>query len=81
MLDGGLSEFVLAKGTCCSQRTSPPQLVTAAWGHQYQFYDVRVWSAHPPITTVKLESCISMVQSAKNRMRNNVSEPPLGYQV
>jgi hypothetical protein len=24
MLDGGLSEFVLAKGTCCSQRTSPP---------------------------------------------------------
>jgi hypothetical protein len=48
MLDGGLSEFVLAKGTYCSQRTSPPQLVTAAWGHQYQFYDVRVWSAHPP---------------------------------
>jgi hypothetical protein len=42
MLDGGLSEFVLAKGTYCSQRTSPPQLVTAAWGHQYQFYDVRV---------------------------------------
>jgi hypothetical protein len=29
MLDGGLSEFVLAKGTCRSQRTSPPQLVTA----------------------------------------------------
>jgi hypothetical protein len=27
MLDGGLSEFVLAKGTYCSQRTSPPQLV------------------------------------------------------
>jgi hypothetical protein len=25
MLDGGLSEFVLAKGTCCSQRTSPRQ--------------------------------------------------------
>jgi hypothetical protein len=25
--------------------------------------------------------CISMVQSAKNRMRNNVSEPPLGCQV
>jgi hypothetical protein len=22
---GGLSEFVLAKGTCCSQRTSPRQ--------------------------------------------------------
>jgi hypothetical protein len=48
MLDGGLSEFVLANGTYCSQRTSPPQLVTAAWGHQYQFYDVRVWPAHPP---------------------------------
>jgi hypothetical protein len=23
---GGLSEFVLAKGTCCSQRTSPRQI-------------------------------------------------------
>jgi hypothetical protein len=31
MLDGGLGEFVLAKGTCCSQRTSPPQLLTVAW--------------------------------------------------
>jgi len=27
MLDDGISEFVLAKGTYCSQRTSPPQLV------------------------------------------------------
>jgi hypothetical protein len=29
-LDDGLGEFVLAKGTCCSQGKSPPQLATAA---------------------------------------------------
>jgi hypothetical protein len=33
MLDGGLSEFVLAKGLVASQRASPPQLVTAPSGH------------------------------------------------
>jgi len=32
MLDGGLSEFVLAKGTCCSQRTSPPTAGDSRFG-------------------------------------------------
>src|SRR5438874_3710681 len=31
-LDGGLSEFVLAKGTCCSQRTSPPTAGDSRFG-------------------------------------------------
>jgi hypothetical protein len=43
-----------------------PQLVTAAWGHQYQFYDVRVWSVlrvraladiSPVVRTVKYQTC------------------------
>ena len=59
--------------------------MTAAWGHQYQFYDVRVWSVlrvraladiSPVVRTVKYHTCrfnldlsVSMVQLAKDRMR------------
>src|SRR5437667_2271279 len=32
VLHGGLSEFVLAKGTCCSQRTSPPTAGDSRFG-------------------------------------------------
>jgi hypothetical protein len=62
-----------------------PELVTAAWGHQYQFYDVRVWSVlrvraladiSPVVRTVKYQTCrfnldlsVSMVQLAPADLR------------
>ncbi len=52
MLDGGLSEFELAKGTCCSQRTSPPQLVTAASGHGPRCRNFHRPSGYPSIAAV-----------------------------
>jgi len=44
MLDGGLSEFVLAKGTCCSQRTSPPTAGDSRFGSIASF---RAWWPGP----------------------------------